>query len=287
MPKVSDWKIVATEGPTVDGRKITRDWLTQMAESYAIEEYPALIWPEHRRTYGYGENWGKVVELKAEVKNSKMRLFAKLEPNQFMLEANSKQQKLFTSIEPNPDYKGEGRCYLMGIAATDSPASTGTSLLQFSRKQGETTQIECSHLEEINLDECFTRSDRFFATCKEFFSSGEQLPDEPLTPEDTDVTKEELTAALKEQFSVLKGELKTELSDELSNKFAVKTPESPDPKGEVEGTPVEQFSAALEAQLKPVMEKVTGLETKFNALSKEVPGQVPAGEGADSEMEVF
>ena len=133
MPKISEWKIIATEGPTVDGRKITRDWIEQMAASYSMDEYTALIWPEHRRFYGYGENWGRVVEVKAEEQGGKLRLFAKLEPNDYLLEANRKKQKLFTSIEPNPDYKGEGRCYLMGLAATDSPASTGTSLLQFSR----------------------------------------------------------------------------------------------------------------------------------------------------------
>ncbi|AKU57579.1 Phage capsid scaffolding protein [Vibrio parahaemolyticus] len=133
MAKISDWKIVATEGPTVDGRKITREWLTQIAESYAMTEYTALIWPEHKRFGGYGSNWGKVVDVKAEEVDGKMRLFAKLEPNQYLLEANKLEQKLFTSIEPNPDYKGQGKCYLMGIAVTDSPASSGTSILKFSR----------------------------------------------------------------------------------------------------------------------------------------------------------
>ncbi|EDP59453.1 phage capsid scaffolding protein [Vibrio sp. AND4] len=66
MAKISDWKIVATEGPTVDGRKITREWLTQIAESYALSEFTALIWPEHKRFAVYGSNWRKVLEVKAE-----------------------------------------------------------------------------------------------------------------------------------------------------------------------------------------------------------------------------
>ena len=126
MAKTSDWKIVATEGPTVDGRKITREWLTQIAQTYAMSEYTAMIWPEHKRFAGYGSNWGKVTEVKVEEVDGKMRLFAKLEPNQYLLEANKFEQKLFTSIEPNPDYKGQGKCYLMGIAVTDSPASSCT-----------------------------------------------------------------------------------------------------------------------------------------------------------------
>jgi len=279
MPKISDWKIIATEGPTVDGRKITREWLTQMAENYSIEEYPALIWPEHRRFYGFGENWGKVVELKAEEKDGKMRLFAKLEPNDYMLEANRKKQKLFTSIEPNPDYKGEGRCYLMGLAATDSPASTGTSLLQFSRKQGETTELECSALEEIDFSACFTKKDRFFAAFNEFFSSGDEVPETPSIDEDTEVTEEQLKAALKEQFSALKGEFKKELAEEFN--LNAETPEEP---VEDQSQAIEQFSATLDKKLNPLLDKVDGLETQFNKLSQEVPDQEPKGEGADDKF---
>ncbi|WP_274025588.1 GPO family capsid scaffolding protein [Vibrio parahaemolyticus] len=281
MPKISDWKIIATEGPTVDGRKITREWLTQMAESYSIEEYPALIWPEHRRFNGYGDNWGKVIELKAEEKDEKLRLFAKIEPNEIMLEANRKKQKLFTSIEPNPDYKGEGRCYLMGLAATDSPASTGTSLLQFSRTSGETTELECSALEEVDFSECFTRKDRFFAAFNEFFSSGDEVPETPSKVEDTDVTEEQLKAALKEQFAVFKGEFKQELKEQFNLQ---NEPETTDPKEQ--GTTVAQFSATLEEKLQPLLEKVNGLENQFAELSKEVPGQEPDGSGADDKFSI-
>ncbi|HCH5317032.1 TPA: GPO family capsid scaffolding protein [Vibrio parahaemolyticus] len=284
MPKISDWKIIATEGPTVDGRKITRDWIEQMAASYDPKEYTALIWPEHRRFYGYGENWGNVVELKAE-EDGKLRLFAKLEPNEYMLEANRKKQKLFTSIEPNPDYKGEGRCYLMGLAATDSPASTGTSLLQFSRTSGETTELECSALEEVDFSECFTRKDRFFAAFNEFFSSGDEVPETPSIDEDTEVTEEQLKAALKEQFAAFKGEFKQELKEEFNLQGEPETPET-----EEQGTTVEQFSATLDEKLKPLTEKVNGLETKFAELSQEVPGQEPNPSGTSekfSSEEIF
>jgi hypothetical protein len=281
MPKISDWKIIATEGPTVDGRKITRDWIEQMAASYDPKEYTALIWPEHRRFYGYGDNWGKVVELKAEEEDGKLRLFAKLEPNEFMLEANRKKQKLFTSIEPNPDYKGEGRCYLMGLAATDSPASTGTSLLQFSRKQGETTALECSALEEIDFSACFTKKDRFFAAFNEFFSSGDEEPETPSKVEDTDVTEEQLKAALKEQFSAFKGEFKKELAEEFN--LNAETPEQPVEEQDQTQT-VEQFSATLDEKLNPLLEKVNGLETKFAELSQEVPDQEPNPSGVSEKF---
>ena len=283
MPKISDWKVIATEGPTIDGRKITREWLTQMAESYDQKEYTSLIWPEHKRFSGYGDNWGKVVELKAEELDGKMRLFAKLQPNQYLLEANKFGQKLFTSIEPNPDYKGEGRCYLEGLAVTDSPASTGVSELHFSRKDGETTKLECSVLEEFNLDECYSRSERFFSIINDFFKSGEHSPEQPqeVEPEDTDVTEEQLNAALKKQFGAMREELKTDLKNELKQEFSLeaKPPVAP-PETAPEGTTVEQFSAALKEALDPITEKLGGLETKFNSLSKEVPGQEPNGDGA-------
>ncbi|PMJ92850.1 GPO family capsid scaffolding protein [Vibrio sp. 10N.261.55.A7] len=289
MPKISDWKIIATEGPTVDGRKIQRDWITQMAESYSLDHSPAMIWPEHRRFSGFGANWGRVVEVKAEEQGGKLRLFAKLLPNQYLLEANKLGQKLFTSIEPEPDFQGEGRCYLMGLAVTDSPASTGTSLLQFNRQQGETTQLECSHLEEIDLDECFTRTEKFMSVCKEFFSSGDDEPETPSIAEDTDVTEEQLKAALRAQFSVFKGELKQELTDELKQEFAQQEGgelETPDVKPE--GATVEQFSAALTEQLKPLTEQVKELETKFNSLvNDEAPEQRPdASGGSGNTMEV-
>ncbi len=197
MPKVSDWKIIATEGPTIDGRKIEGEWLTQAAENYSEKERIAMIWPEHRRFGGFGDNWGRVVALKAEELDGKIRLFGKLQPNQFLLNANKLGQKLFTSVELILDYRGEGRCYLKGLAVTDSPASSGTSILEFSSQEGQTTKLECSHLEEIGLDECFSRKERFFAAFNEFFSSGDEEPETPSIAEDTDVTEEQLQAALK------------------------------------------------------------------------------------------
>ncbi|MEZ9424751.1 GPO family capsid scaffolding protein [Vibrio lentus] len=290
MAKISDWKIVATEGPTVDGRKITREWLTQIADNYAPSEYTALIWPEHKRFAGYGSNWGKVLEVKAEEVDGKMRLFAKLEPNQYLLEANKLGQKLFTSIEPNPDYKGQGKCYLTGLAVTDSPASSGVSLLQFSRQEGHTTELSCSQLEVINLDECYSKTERFFALCNAFFNSGDEQP-EPQPdpePEEEEVTEEQLKAALKEQFGIMKGELKDELKQEFNQQAQTPNDLQAKPEGEAKTFSLEQFSSELEKQLAPMTEQVQKLETQFAELKQEVPGQKPGeeGNGGESTVEV-
>ncbi|MGF1696562.1 GPO family capsid scaffolding protein [Vibrio kyushuensis] len=281
MPKISDWKIIATEGPTIDGRKIEGEWLEQAAGNYSEKERIAMIWPEHRRFGGFGDNWGRVVELKAEDIDGKKRLLAKLQPNQFLLDANKLGQKLFTSVELILDYRGEGRCYLKGLAVTDSPASSGTSILEFSSQEGNTTKLECSHLEELDLDECFTRKDRFFAAFNDFFSSGDEEPETPSIAEDTDVTEEQLKAALQAQFSVFKGELKQELTDELKQEFSQQERgESTSPEVKPEGATVEQFSAELTEQLTSVTEKLAELETKFNALANgEAPDQRPDASG--------
>ncbi len=295
MSKTSDWKVVATEGATVDGRSITATWIKDMAEQYSIDEYTAMVWPEHFRSSWApfdGKNWGVVEELKAAKFKDKLRLFAKITPNKYLLDANADGQKLFTSIEPNPDYKGQGRCYLEGLAVTDSPASTGTTRLKFSKGSGNAPfEMDCSQLEELDLSDCFTTNPiaQAFSTLASYFQSGGKLPEtqtEQPETEDTDVTEEELQAALKKQFSAFKGELKTELKDELKQEFSKQDPE-PEPEVKPEGATVEQFSATLKEQLNPILEKVSGLETKFNALSKEVPDQEPGGEGTAEDTSHF
>ncbi|MCP6043100.1 GPO family capsid scaffolding protein, partial [Klebsiella pneumoniae] len=41
-------------------------------------------------------------------------------------------QKLFTSMEVNTSFADTGKAYLVGLAATDDPASLGTEMLTFS-----------------------------------------------------------------------------------------------------------------------------------------------------------
>lgn len=55
----TDWLCVATEGDTVDGRIIERQWIIDMGETYDYNHYVALIWPEHEDDYG---NFGEVLE---------------------------------------------------------------------------------------------------------------------------------------------------------------------------------------------------------------------------------
>lgn len=286
MPKTSDWKIVATEGATVDGRAISANWINDMAETYDQSEYTALIWPEHFRSSWSifeGKNWGTVEEVKAAKFGDRLRLFAKITPNKYLLEANKEEQKLFTSIEPNPDYKGEGRCYLMGLAVTDSPASSGTTRLKFSKD----SEHEYSELEDLDLSEYYTVDRnglaKAFSTLANFFKAGGELPQAQPQPEEFDVNEEHLKALLGEQFKTLGATLKNELKDELKQEFAIQTPEEVETPEQPQVFTAEQFSTELEKQLKPLNDKVEGLETNFAKLEEEAPGQRPPKEGGGNE----
>jgi len=99
MP-ASKWFRVATEGATTDGRKISRDWLTQIANNFNREKYGARMWIEHMRSMspdGTFKAMGDVIEVKAEEVDGKLTLFAKLDPTEEMREYNRNRQKVYTS----------------------------------------------------------------------------------------------------------------------------------------------------------------------------------------------
>ena len=300
MSKQSGWKIAATEGATIDGRTITKQWIEDMAAQYSLSEYAALIWPEHSRSRWdkyEGKNWGTVDEVKAEKRAGKYRLLVKLTPNKYLLEANKDGQKLFMSIEPNPDYCASGRCYLMGLAVTDSPASTGTTLLKFSENKAH----EYSELEELDLADVLKTDHSViasaFSTLANFFSSGEPLPTSLQRQSESIQDEEPMN---EEQFNQVMGKLngietkQTEL-EAKQTEFASQVEqfannengedEKP-PKNDATGaTSAEQFSQLI-GKLDTISTKQGELETQFSELKKEVPGQVNLGEGNGGDNQV-
>ncbi|EGN0033617.1 GPO family capsid scaffolding protein, partial [Salmonella enterica subsp. enterica serovar Orion] len=80
-----------------------------------------------------------VVELKAEkieddsALNGKLALFAKISPSDDLVAMNKALQKVYTSMEIAPNFSNSGKCYLVGLAVTDDPASLGTEYLEFCR----------------------------------------------------------------------------------------------------------------------------------------------------------
>ncbi|HET6536731.1 MAG TPA: GPO family capsid scaffolding protein [Sphingopyxis sp.] len=137
---------VAVEGPTVDGRKIERAHIEQMAASYDPATYTARINCEHLR--GYSPNppfnaYGSVAELKTEeitIKlggkdQKRLALLASFDVNDQAKELTAADQKIFSSVEIQPNFSETNKAYLVGIAFTDSPASLATEALKFSTRE--------------------------------------------------------------------------------------------------------------------------------------------------------
>lgn len=128
---------VFTEGHTTDGRVVKREWIQEIVNSYSLAKYGARVWLEHIRGIvpdGPFGAYGDVTAVKAEEVDGKLTLFAQIEPTAELVALNKKKQKMYTSVEIDPDFAKTGQCYLVGLAVTDSPASLGTDMLEFSAK---------------------------------------------------------------------------------------------------------------------------------------------------------
>ena len=127
---------VATEGATTDGREIQRSWIEQMAKNFNREKYGARVWLEHYRGTVPGgpfDALGDVLAVEARpVEDGKLALFAQIEALPALVAMNKVKQKIYTSIEVDPNFAKTGEAYLTGLAVTDSPASLGTEVLKFS-----------------------------------------------------------------------------------------------------------------------------------------------------------
>lgn len=127
---------VATEGATTDGREIQRAWIEQMARNFNREKYGARVWLEHYRGVMPDSAFaalGDVVAVEArQVEDGKLALFAQIEALPALVAMNKAKQKIYTSIEVDPNFAKTGEAYLTGLAVTDSPASLGTEVLKFA-----------------------------------------------------------------------------------------------------------------------------------------------------------
>jgi len=142
MPAKTKSKIfrVAVEGDTTDGRQIQRSDIEQMAESFNPSVYGARVWLEHLRGY-YPDStfraYGDVTSVSAEEipdgeLKGKLALYAEIDPTDDLVAMVKARQKIYTSVEIQPNFAKTGGSYLVGLAVTDSPASLGTEMLAFS-----------------------------------------------------------------------------------------------------------------------------------------------------------
>lgn len=156
--KKSKFFRVAVAGSTTDGRVIEPTWIQQMADSYDPNTYTALGNLEHYRGFSPSSEFGtyaKVTALKAEEVEingtKKLALFAQVDAFDQLIALHNAGQKLFTSIEVNPNFADTGKAYLVGLAFTDSPASLGTQIMEFASKNPEANPFTSKKQDKENL----------------------------------------------------------------------------------------------------------------------------------------
>lgn len=186
---------IGVEGATTDGREIQREWLVQMAASYNPAVYTAQINLEHIKGYspdGTFKRYGHVVGLTAEEitdgpLNGKMALYAEINPSPDLVSLIKQWQKQFTSMEVSPKFADTGKAYLVGLAATDDPASLGTEMLAFSasakqnplanRKQSPENLFTAAEETVIELEEVQDEKPNLFSRVAAMFTKKEQSDD--------------------------------------------------------------------------------------------------------------
>ena len=244
-PKLkSKWFVVATEGATTDGRKIERNWITEMAETYdPVKTYGARINLDHIKFYMYWEDvpnshcFGDVLAVKAQERDDgKMQLLAEIKPTDGLIELNQKGQKVYTSVEIDTDFANTGKAYLVGLAVTDNPASLGTEMLAFSNNGLSGRKLKPENLfsaaveTALEFEEMPEGKTSIFTKIKELFGKKDKSDDQRFTDnenaiellgeqvvsEQNKVTK--LTTEVEELKSNYAG-LSTTV-DELKDKFA-------------------------------------------------------------------
>jgi len=72
----------------------------------------------------------------------RLALFAQIEPTSEFVSMTKAKQKIYSSIEVDPNFVGSGKAYLKGLGVTDSPASLGTEMLQFAAHNPDASPLK-------------------------------------------------------------------------------------------------------------------------------------------------
>lgn len=264
---LTDWLVIGTSGPTVDGREISADDLKIIAETYDPSVYTAVVNIEH--SYG---NLGTVRQLRtAAGAQGKTALQARIRPNKYFLTQNAEDHRLFFSMEITRNFLKSGKPYLTGLATTDTPASIGTTELHFSAQpespveRGESTEVSSDVLFNCK-EESQTLFNEFLARLRDILAKGKTTKKEP-----EEMTSDEIKAIVAAEMQPVMEKLAS-LTEKLE-KFNEK--------------PVDEVPAEVEKPqdfsdlLKPICEKLDALSNQFAQILSEAPStKFAAGKGA-------
>lgn len=134
---------VAVSGNTVDGREIQPQHLRDAAANYSQEVYGARVNIEHYLSPYPGSDFGAMGDVAALSTEDitegplagRTALYAEIEPSDRMVQMTNKGEKVYSSIELDPQFALNGKAYIVGLAMTDTPASLGTERLKFATQQ--------------------------------------------------------------------------------------------------------------------------------------------------------
>lgn len=273
--KVSKWFRIGVEGDTCDGRVIDGNDIQEMAGGFDPRVYGCRINLEHIKGLfpnGDFKRLGDVVELKAEtidddsILNGKWALFAKMTPTDELVAMVKASQKVYTSMEIRPNFANTGKCYLIGLAVTDDPASLGTEYLEF-----------CSRAKTNPLAGKKAEPGDVFSVATEVLLEFEELPDSLLT---------NLTDRVKGMFSRKQVSDDARFSD-VHNAVTViaEQVQTNGDSAETRFAQLEQEIAGLKVEVTAGQEQLSALETSLDTtenLSQQRRPKAPGGNGEDS-----
>ena len=166
------------------------------------------MWNDDPHSKCYGDVVGLKTEENAE---GKLQLLAQIDPTDDLIKLNKDRQKIYTSIECDPNFADTGEAYL--VAVTDNPASLGTEMLVFSagasanplnnRKEKAENLFTAAIETELEFEEVKEKGLSVFAKIRALFADKEKTDDErfadqtqaiELLAEQTKETLEKLTA---------------------------------------------------------------------------------------------
>lgn len=247
----SNWFRVAVEGATSDKRTIKRSWLEQAAKNFNPSTYGARIWLEHFRSLlpdSPFKAYGDVLAVKTEEVDvngqTKLALFAKVEPTNDLIAMNKAKQKIYTSIEIDESFADTGEAYIVGLAVTDSPASLGTDVLAFSAQKPESSPFQDRHYSQTSMFTEAVETDLKFEEIDDKPGIGAQLFSKVQALLAGEQTKDDNEfAQIGEAVEALAEHIK-DLPDELAAE--------------------KQFSTELKAQLDQLNAEFTALKAKLS-----------------------
>lgn len=206
--KISDWICLCASGYSILGDPISEDTLQEVADRYDPAFYCAMIWPHHpwEENGGmlarevYTPNLGRVAALKTEREDGVLKLYAQYIPNQFLMDLNNQAQKLFASAEFWLNFQEQDYPYLVGVAATDIPASTHTGMMKFSAVKKEKGILQAESV-NFSIGDLRTRNTSKKSILNWFFSSKEEPQSKVNTSEEEPENMDELKQLIQDMLA--------------------------------------------------------------------------------------